>query len=100
MIEEFEKQKKENPGFVVLIRRGIFHYLLQEQAARLAASLNLKLKTITENSPSGETKTVKSCGFPDSGLDKYVGRMVRLGENIIIFEDGKITEKIEVHKKC
>lgn len=94
MIEEFENLKKENLDFVILIKRGIFYYLLQEQAEKLAAPLNLKLRAVTENMPLGEAKTVTSCGFPNAGLDKYIGKLVRLGKNIVIFEDGKISEKI------
>ncbi|MCD6310962.1 MAG: hypothetical protein J7M11_00670, partial [Elusimicrobia bacterium] len=45
-----------------------------------------------------ETNTIKSCGFPTSGLDKYIGKLVRLGKNVIIFEDGEVAEKIEVAK--
>ncbi|MDO9513854.1 MAG: hypothetical protein Q7J59_04490 [Elusimicrobiota bacterium] len=109
MIEEYEKINKdpsllewkdnEKERGVILIRRGIFYYLLQEQADELAAPLNLKLKTVTENLPSGETSTVKSCGFPTSGLDKYIGKLVRLGRNVIIFEDGEVVEKIEVVRR-
>jgi len=115
MIEEFERQKKfivdslelrESSGgcpsainFAILIRRGIFYYLLQEQAEELASPLTLKLKTVTENLPSGETNTIMSCGFPTSGLDNYIGKLVRLGRNVIIFEEGEVVEKIEIVKK-
>jgi len=105
MIEEFENVKNaEEPAdrakkSVILIKRGIFYYLLQEQAEELAAPLSLKLKTVTENLPSGETNTVKSCGFPTSGLDKYVGKLVRLGENVVIVEGGEIVEKVEMARK-
>jgi len=115
MIEEFENAKKNNlpprrgekqrGDFVILIRRGIFYYLLQEQAEELAGKLGLKLKIVIEKSPQSPLlqrgdiegiREIKSCGFPTSGLDKYIGKLVRLGRNVIILEDGEVVEKIEI----
>jgi DNA mismatch repair ATPase MutS len=39
-----------------------------------------------------------SCGFPQSGLDKYVGKLLRCGEGVEIAEHGEVVEKIELKK--
>jgi len=82
-----------------LRKKGIFYLLENDDARRLAASLDLKLveKKITE--PDGEVKVKSSCGFPQSGLDKYVGKLLRMGEDVEIIENGgAVVEKIKVAK--
>ncbi|MFA5780600.1 MAG: hypothetical protein WC947_10770 [Elusimicrobiota bacterium] len=82
-----------------LRKKGIFYLIEGEEARRLAGPLGLKLleKKVTE--PSGETKVYLSCGFPKSGMDKYIGKLVRLGENVAIVENGELVEKIEIMEK-
>ncbi|MDI6757805.1 MAG: hypothetical protein QME32_07290 [Endomicrobiia bacterium] len=81
-----------------LRKKGIFYLLDDEEARRLAATLALKLieKKVTE--PDGTTKIRMSCGFPQSGLDKYVGKLLRMGEDVEIIENGAAVEKIRVAK--
>lgn len=80
---------------VELRKKGIFYLIEGEQALRLAARLGIKLieKKVTQF--NGRTDVKVSCGFPKSGLDKYIGKLVRLGENVAIFEDGKVVEEIK-----
>ena len=81
-----------------LRKKGIFYLLEGEEAKRLAGPLGLKLleKKVTE--PSGETKVRLSCGFPHNGLDKYIGKLLRMGEEVEIVENGNVIEKIKVVK--
>ncbi|MFA5779929.1 MAG: hypothetical protein WC947_07310 [Elusimicrobiota bacterium] len=77
-----------------LRKKGIFYLLEGEEAKKFASVLGLKLieKKVTE--PSGETKINLSCGFPHSGLDKYIGKLLRMGEDVEIVENGNVVEKI------
>ena len=79
-----------------LRKKGIFYLIEGEEARRLAAVLGLKLieKRVVE--PLGDTKVNLSCGFPRSGLDKYVGKLLRCGENVEIVENGVVVEKLEI----
>lgn len=83
-----------------LIRKGIFYLIKGEEALRLASLLGIKLieKKITHL--DGQTEVVVSCGFPKSGLDKYIGKLVRLGENIEVIENDKVIEEIKIRNKC
>jgi DNA mismatch repair ATPase MutS len=81
---------------VKLRRRGIFYLIEGEEARRLAPKLGLKLieKKITQ--PEGEEEVRISCGFPQSGLDKYIGKLVRLGRSVSVDSEGEITEEIRI----
>ena len=83
---------------VRLRKKGIFYLLDGDEARRLASGLDLKLieKKITE--PGGGVKIKLSCGFPQSGLDKYVGKLLRMGEDVEIVENGVVVERIRVAK--
>jgi len=84
---------------IKLRKQGIFYLIEGEDASRLAPQLGLKLleKKVTE--PNGNVEVAVSCGFPKSGLDKYIGKLVRLGENAAIIEDGEVVEEIFVNKE-
>ena len=96
MIKLYDKVLKERPDYVVLVKRGIFNYLLHDQAKEFSQKLGLKLKIEKEISSSGEEFEHASCGFPDSGLDKYIGKLVRLGKNVVLCGSEGIKEEIEV----
>ncbi len=82
-----------------LIRKGIFYLIKGEEALRLASLLGIKLieKKITHL--DGQIDVEVSCGFPESGLDKYIGKLVRIGENVEVIVDGKVIEEIEIVKR-
>ena len=84
---------------VTLRRRGIFYLIGGEDAKKLAPLMGLKLieKKITQ--PGGEEEIKISCGFPRSGLDKYIGKLVRLGNSVTIVSDGETTEEIIIKGK-
>jgi DNA mismatch repair ATPase MutS len=62
----------------------------------MAGELGLKLISISLPDTTGSSDDICFCGFPQSGLDKYVGRLIRQGKDIIICnqikENGKIVE--------
>lgn len=84
---------------VELRKKGIFYLIEGKDALRLAGRLGIKLleKKVTQS--NGQTDVKVNCGFPSSGLDKYIGKLVRLGENVALIEDGNIVEKIEIAKR-
>ena len=84
---------------VELRKRGIFYLIEGKDALRLASRLGIKLLEKKVTHSNGQTDVNVSCGFPKSGLDKYIGKLVRLGENAAVVENGKIVEKIELVKR-
>lgn len=84
---------------VELKKRGIFYLIEGENALRLASKIGVKLLEKKVTHSNGQIKVKVSCGFPMSGLDKYIGKLVRMGEDVEINEDGKIVEKIKVIKR-
>jgi len=84
---------------IKLRRKGIFYLIEGEDATRLAPRLGLKLLEKKVTHPDGNVEVAVSCGFPKSGLDKYIGKLVRLGENAAIIEDGEVVEEIFVEGK-
>ncbi len=81
---------------VELRKKGIFYLIEGEDALRLAGRLGLKLLEKKVIQSDGRTDVKVNCGFPASGLDKYIGKLVRLGENVAVIEDGKVVEKVKV----
>jgi DNA mismatch repair ATPase MutS len=84
---------------VTLRRRGIFYLLEGEEARELAPNLGLKLTEKKIISPGGDEDLRISCGFPRSGLDKYIGKLVRLGKSVTIVSAGEETEEIRIAPK-
>ncbi len=81
---------------VTLRRKGIF-FLIEGQTAReLAQKLGLKLIEKKITNPDGTEEIKISCGFPRSGLDKYIGKLVRMGRNVIVKSDGETIEEIKI----
>lgn len=60
--------------------------------------MGLKLKIEVQVSTDGKRDEIKSCGFPTSGLDKYIGKLARLEKSVVLFSDGKVVETVEVKK--
>ena len=88
-----------NEDTVRLRRRGIFYLIEGEEARKLAPLLGIKLTEKKIISPGGEEEIKISCGFPHSGLDKYIGKLVRQGKSVTIVSDGETTEEIEIKSK-
>lgn len=96
-IKEYRKLKEKYPEGVILLQVGAFYKILLDDARRWAGELCLKLITINNPDSTGKMDgEIAFCGFPESGLDKYAGRLVRQGSNIIICnqikENGKIVK--------
>ena len=98
--EEYKKLKENHPEEILLYQVGIFYKVMFEDAKRIADITGLKLLI------SGEaSQPVTVCGFPKSGLDKYVGKLVRAGFSVAICnqlkdEQGRIRRKISEMVRC
>ncbi len=57
---------------ILLYQIGIFFKIMHEDAKRAAGPMDLKLFVTGEAS-----SPMPVCGFPKSGVDKYVGKLVR-----------------------
>ncbi len=84
---------------VELRKRGIFYSIEGKDALCLASRLGIKLLEKKVTHSNGQTNVKVSCGFPKSALDKYIGKLVRFGRNVAVFENGKVVEKIELVKR-
>lgn len=80
IIKEYNTLGKEYPEGVLLFQVGVFYKIVGTEATKWAGSLGLKLITISKpNTVENHGGEIAFCGFPTSGLDKYVGRLIRLG---------------------
>ena len=93
--QEYLKLKEQYPNEILLYQVGIFYRVLQEDARKITECTGLKLMV------SGEASDpVVMCGFPKSGLDKYVGKLLRNGFAVAICnqkkdENGVISRAVE-----
>ena len=79
LTKEYLALKEDYPVAILLYQVGTFYRILQDDAKTVAETLGLKLMI------SGEASApVFMCGFPKSGLDKYVGKLIRAGFSAVI----------------
>ena len=85
LVERYRELKEEVPGCVLIMQVGAFMQAMEEDAGHISQLTGLKLKM------AGDVeRPVVVGGFPKSGLDKYVGRLVRAGFSVAIAEqDGE-----------
>lgn len=86
-MREYKKLKEDHPEEILLYQVGIFYKVMFENAQKIADVTGLKLLV------SGEaSEPVPVCGFPQSGLDKYVGKLLRNGFAVAICHQTKDSE--------
>jgi len=98
--KEYRKLKENCPDDILLYQVGVFYKIMYEDAKKVAGPLALKLFVTGE-----AADPVPICGFPKSGLDKYVGKLVRAKFSIAIcnqtkFNDGSIKREISEIIRC
>ncbi len=75
----YRELKKDAPVCILLMQVGAFMQVIDQDARAVAEVTGLKLQM------AGEIDTpVVLGGFPRSGLDAYVGRLVRAGHSVAI----------------
>ena len=91
VIERYKALKQEYPDAILLYRVGIFYRIFFEDAVKASAACGLKLMVEGEFS-----NPIPVCGFPASGLDKYVGKLVRAGYSVAVsFHQGDDQPTVE-----
>ena len=79
LVQRYAELKHEAPGCVLLMQVGAFMKVLDDDARSMSEVTGLKLQM----SGSVEQPVVLG-GFPRSGLDTYVGKLVRAGHSVAI----------------
>ena len=79
LVQRYHELKAEVPDCLLLMQVGAFMDVMDEDARALADVTGLKLQM------AGEVDDpVVLGGFPQSGLDAYVGKLVRAGHSVAI----------------
>ncbi|MFH1227635.1 MAG: hypothetical protein V1701_07000 [Planctomycetota bacterium] len=89
LISEYQKIKAGYPESIILFQVGIFYRLVQDDATKVAPEIGLKLITTNVLDKGVKSESIALAGFPSSGLDKYIGRLVRRGHNVAVFGKDK-----------
>jgi len=79
LIARYAELKGEVPGCLLLMQVGTFLQVMGDDARAVAAVTGLKLQ-----SGGDADAPVVLGGFPKSGLDAYVGKLVRSGRSVAI----------------
>ncbi len=81
--DRYRELKKESGNCILLMQVGAFMHAMGDDAAAVSKVTGLKLQL------AGDVEDpVKIGGFPRSGLDAYVGRLVRAGHSVsLAFQD-------------
>jgi DNA mismatch repair ATPase MutS len=79
LIERYGELKRQAPDCLLLMQVGAFLKVLGDDARAVSAITGLKLQM------AGDVdEPVVVGGFPKSGLDAYVGRLVRAGHSVAL----------------
>ena len=90
--QQYKEMKAKHPDAVILFRVGDFYECFNEDAEKVAKSLNITLTS---------TKEGKLAGFPHHAFDTYLPKLVRAGIRVAICEklqDPKNDKKKEKKK--
>jgi DNA mismatch repair protein MutS len=80
VIAQFLRIKAEHPELLLFFRMGDFYELFFEDARRAARLLDI---TLTARGNSGG-EPIPMAGVPYHAVENYLGRLVRLGESVVI----------------
>ncbi len=79
LVSRYNELKQEAPNCVLLMQVGAFMQVMNDDARAVSEITGLKLQMFGD-----VDDPVVLGGFPKSGLDKYVGRLVRAGHSVAI----------------
>lgn len=79
LIARYQALKAEAPGCLLLMQVGAFMQAMNEDARAVSAVTGLKLQI----GGDVDAPTVLG-GFPKSGLDQYLGQLVRAGHSVAV----------------
>ena len=98
--EEYKTIKEKHPDEILLFQAGIFYRIMFEDAKKVSDALGLKLRV------EGDAgNPLYFCGFPESGLDKYIGKLVRAGFSVAVchqvkLENGEVRREVGEVVRC
>ncbi|MCK5522267.1 MAG: hypothetical protein KAI83_03945 [Thiomargarita sp.] len=79
LVTRYRELKQEMPDCVLLMQVGAFMQVMNDDAKTISEITGLKLQMAGDvNAP------VIVGGFPKSGLDKYIGKLVRAGHSVAV----------------
>jgi len=79
LVKRYKELKEEVPDCLLLMQVGVFMQVMDKDARAVSQVTGLKLQM------AGDVDApVVLGGFPKSGLDAYVGRLVRAGHSVAI----------------
>ena len=79
LVKRYKELKEAVPDCLLLMQVGVFMQIMDEDARAVSDVTGLKLQM------AGEVDDpVVLGGFPKSGLDAYVGKLVRAGHSVAI----------------
>ncbi|AHL74710.1 DNA mismatch repair protein MutS [Stutzerimonas stutzeri] len=82
MMQQYWKLKREHPDQLMFYRMGDFYELFYEDAKKAAKLLDI---TLTARGQSGGN-AIPMAGIPFHSAEGYLGRLVKLGESVVICE--------------
>ncbi|QTA90243.1 MutS_I domain-containing protein [Desulfonema magnum] len=83
LVTRYNELKQEAPDCVLLMQVGAFMQVMNDDARAVSEITGLKLQMFGD-----ADDPVVLGGFPKSGMDKYVGRLVRAGRSVAIAPPG------------
>lgn len=92
--KDYMRLKEKYVDEILLYQVGTFYRILHDDARKITECTGLKLMI------SGEAAApVVMCGFPKSGLDKYIGKLLRSGFAVAVCnqlkdEEGRIARSV------
>ena len=98
LVKRYQEVKEEVVDCLLLMQVGVFMQVMDEDARAVSEVTGLKLQM------AGEVDApVVLGGFPKSGLDAYVGKLVRAGHSIAIAlqdeqKERHVEEMIQISK--
>ena len=98
--EEYKTTKEKHADEILLFQVGIFYRIMFEDAEKVSDVLGLKLRV------EGDANAPQCfCGFPKSGLDKYIGKLVRAGFSVAVchqvkLDEGGVKREVSEIMKC
>ncbi|MEE4252141.1 MAG: DNA mismatch repair protein MutS, partial [Alcanivoracaceae bacterium] len=82
MMQQYLRIKAEHPDHLVFYRMGDFYELFYGDAEKAARLLDI---TLTSRGQSAG-RPIAMAGIPHHAAEGYLGRLVRLGESVVICE--------------
>ncbi|EXI79228.1 MAG: DNA mismatch repair protein MutS [Candidatus Accumulibacter appositus] len=82
MMQQYLGIKAQHPGLLVFYRMGDFYELFFDDAEKAARLLDITLTTRGQSAG----QPIKMAGVPYHAVEQYLGKLVRLGESVVICE--------------